>query len=69
MRRVVITGLGVICATGRNRGEFLTSLQTGRSGIGPLEGADTWDLRFQCGGQVRNFDACRHMTPKEASWS
>jgi len=66
MRRVVITGLGVICATGRNRGEFLTSLQTGRSGIGPLEGADTWDLRFQCGGQVRNFDACRHMTPKEA---
>jgi nodulation protein E len=66
MRRVVITGIGVICATGRNRGEFLNSLQNGRSGIGPIEGAETWDLRFQCGGQVRNFDPCQYMTPKEA---
>jgi nodulation protein E len=66
MRRVVITGIGVICATGRNRGEFLNSLQNGHCGIGPIEGAEAWDLRFQCGGQVRNFDACQHMTPKEA---
>jgi nodulation protein E len=66
MRRVVITGIGVICASGRNRGEFLNSLQNGFCGIGPLEGSEIWDLRFRSGGQVRGFDPLDFMSPKEA---
>ena len=66
MRRAVITGIGVICATGRNRKEFLNSLQNGCCGIAPLEGAEIWDLRFRCGGQVRGFDPMDYMSPKEA---
>jgi nodulation protein E len=66
MRRVVITGIGVICASGRNRKEFLASLQTGACGISRIEGAEIDDLRFQCGAQVRGFDPVDYMTPKEA---
>jgi nodulation protein E len=66
MRRVVITGIGVICATGRNRCEFLGALQNGRCGVGHIDGAEAWDLRFQCGAQVKGFDPFDYMTPKEA---
>jgi nodulation protein E len=66
MRRVVITGIGVICATGRNRTEFLASLQNGSCGIGRLDGIEIQDLRFQSGAQVKNFDPLAYMSPKEA---
>ena len=33
MRRVVVTGLGVVSSIGNNKGEVLESLKTGRSGI------------------------------------
>jgi nodulation protein E len=64
MRRVVITGIGVICASGRNRNEFLTSLQNGACGIDRITGAEISDLRFQSGGQVRDFNVLDHMSPK-----
>lgn len=66
MRRVVITGLGVVCANGRNREDFLQSLRTGTGGIGPIEGTEISDLRFRNGGQVRDFDPCRSLSPKDA---
>lgn len=55
MRRVAITGLGVICSLGRTACEFWESLSTGRSGIGPLESVNTTDLRFQNGAEVRGY--------------
>jgi len=55
MRRVAITGLGAICAIGRNAAEFAESLRLGRSGIGPIESADTTQLRFQNGAEVRGY--------------
>lgn len=66
MRRVVVTGLGVICAVGRNRCEFVHALREGRSGMSPIEGAEEWDLRFRCGAVVRNFVATEHMDAKSA---
>ena len=66
MRRVVITGIGVICATGSNRKEFLNSLQNGICGISRIEGDEISDLRFQCGGQVKTFDPAEYMSLKEA---
>jgi nodulation protein E len=55
MRRVAITGIGAICALGRNIGEFAESLRQGRSGIGPIESADVTDLRFQNGAEVKGY--------------
>lgn len=66
MRRVVVTGIGVMCASGRNREEFLRSLRQGRCGISRIEGTEFRDLRFQNGGEVRNFEATDFMTPKAA---
>ncbi|HZL56040.1 MAG TPA: beta-ketoacyl-[acyl-carrier-protein] synthase family protein, partial [Bryobacteraceae bacterium] len=66
MRRVVITGMGIICSAGRNREEFLESLRLGRSGITRIEGSDICDLRFQTGGEVKDFVATDHMSPKAA---
>ena len=36
MRRVAVTGMGVISALGHNAGEFRESLLAGKSGIAPL---------------------------------
>src|ERR1017187_5758056 len=49
MRRVAITGVGAICALGRNAAEFAESLRQGRPGIGPIESTDTSQMRFQNG--------------------
>jgi nodulation protein E len=54
-RRVAITGVGAICALGRNAAQFAESLRQGRCGIGPIESADTTQLRFRNGAEVRGY--------------
>ncbi len=63
--RVVVTGLGVICALGHNRKCFWESLRAGRPGIEPMEGADRTQLRFQNGAEVRNFDPLQYFDQRE----
>lgn len=60
MRRVVITGIGVVSPIGNNVGEFWDALSSGRSGIGPITKVDTADLRFKNAAEVKGFDASRH---------
>jgi len=55
MRRVAITGLGTICALGRTTAEVAESLRQGRSGIAPIESADTSQMRFRNGAEVRGY--------------
>ena len=55
MRRVAITGIGAICALGRDVSEFAASVLRGKSGIGPIESADCSALRFQNGAEVRAY--------------
>jgi nodulation protein E len=55
MRRVAITGMGAICALGRNTAEFAEALRQGRSGIAPIEAADCSQLRFRNGAEVRGY--------------
>src|SRR3954465_7278879 len=55
MRRVAITGLGSISALGSNTVEFAEALRRGRSGIGPIQSADTSQLRFQNGAEVQGY--------------
>jgi nodulation protein E len=66
-RRVVITGIGVVCALGHNSRDFWQALSEGRSGIGPLESIEPGLLRFQNGAEVRNWDALRYFDEKETS--
>jgi nodulation protein E len=66
MRRVVVSGIGVICGLGRNRQEFEAGLRTGRCGIGPLTDMECADLRFRDGAEVRCYDPANYFSLKEA---
>jgi len=64
-RRVVITGIGVISALGRNASEFRQALQEGRCGIGPIRQLDVSSLRFQNGAEVSGYDPGQYFHDKE----
>ena len=60
MRRVAITGIGVVSPIGNTAGEFWDSLAAGRSGIGPITKVDTSEMRFKNAAEVKGFDAAAH---------
>jgi nodulation protein E len=66
MRRVVVSGIGVICGLGSTRGQFEAGVQTGRCGIGPITNIECLDLRFSSGAEVRCYNPADHFTLKEA---
>jgi nodulation protein E len=68
MRRVAITGLGVIAGPGRTACEFWTSLIEGRSAIGPLESVDCSGLRFQNGAEVRGYSHAPYFEDRRADF-
>lgn len=68
MRRVVITGIGVVSAIGNDSRSFWRSLTEGRSGIGAISRANSADLRFKNAAEVCDFNAAEHFTDKELMW-
>lgn len=52
MRRVVITGLGVVSCLGNSKSEVLASLRAGKSGITFNESFAELGLRSQISGHV-----------------
>jgi nodulation protein E len=66
MRRVVVTGIGVICGLGKNLAAFEKALCEGRCGIGPITNTECYDLRFRNGSEVRCYEPNDHFTPKAA---
>jgi len=65
MRRVVVTGLGVVSPVGNNVGDFWDSLVHGRSGISTITRFDAGDLKTRIAGEVKNFDPEPIINPKE----
>ena len=57
MRRVAITGVGVVSALGVGREAHFGGLREGRSGIGELEFRDVDRLSVHIGGQAKDFRA------------
>lgn len=66
MRRVVITGMGIICSIGKNLSEFWESLESGRSGIDWIDTFDVTQFGSKVAGQVKDFDPVAFMGKKEA---
>lgn len=62
-RRVAVTGVGAVCAIGRNAAETWSALSEGRSGIAPIESVERSGLRFSNGAEVRGFDASAYFDP------
>lgn len=65
-RRVVVTGMGIICPTGNTVEEAWHNAANGITGIKPIERFDTSHLDNHFGGEVRNFDADQILGRREA---
>jgi 3-oxoacyl-[acyl-carrier-protein] synthase II len=65
-RRVVITGLGIVCPIGNTVAEAWSSVLAAKSGIGRITHFDAGLLSSRIAGEVRNFDVAAYLSPKEA---
>ena len=61
MRRVVVTGMGVVSPVGNDMPTFWKNLKAGVCGIGPITRFDTADYRVKVAGEVRDFDPRQYM--------
>ena len=68
MRRVVITGIGVVSPIGNNAADFWASVSSGRSGIAPITKADMSERRFKNAAEVKDFDAAATFDEKLLFW-
>ncbi len=66
MKRVVVTGMGVVSAVGNNFDDFWASIAAGTNGIDCITRFDTTDFRTKMGGEVRGFEAESYMDKKDA---
>jgi 3-oxoacyl-[acyl-carrier-protein] synthase II len=55
-KRVVVTGMGIICPTGNNVEEAWQNVANGVSGVGRITRFDPSDIDVQFAGEVKNFD-------------
>lgn len=55
-RRVVVTGMGILCPTGNTVEEAWSNAAAGKTGIGKIQRFDTSHLENHFGGEVKNFD-------------
>jgi 3-oxoacyl-[acyl-carrier-protein] synthase II len=64
-RRVVVTGVGLVCGCGIGTDQVWRSLLAGKSGIGPITHFDTTGFDCRIAGEVRNFDPLNWVEKKE----
>jgi 3-oxoacyl-[acyl-carrier-protein] synthase II len=64
-RRVVVTGLGLICAVGNTTEEAWQNLQAGKSGVTRITHFDTSQHSCQIAAEVKNFDPLQFIEKKE----
>lgn len=65
MKRVVVTGMGMVTSLGHTLEETWEALIQGRSGIGPIRNFDASEYPVRFAGEVRDFDASQYMERKE----
>jgi 3-oxoacyl-[acyl-carrier-protein] synthase II len=61
MRRVVITGIGVVSPNGIGRSAFSEAIVEGRSGVKPIESFDTSGQVIRIAGEVQGFDVSPYL--------
>ena len=64
-RRVVVTGLGMICGVGNTTPEMWASLLAGKSGVAPITYFDTTQYTCRIAAEVKNFDPLNFVEKKE----
>ena len=64
-RRVVITGIGLICGVGTTTDSVWQGLLAGKSGVDKITGFDATAFACQIAAEVRNFDPLNFIEKKE----
>ncbi|MBZ0284880.1 MAG: beta-ketoacyl-ACP synthase II [Anaerolineae bacterium] len=65
VRRVVVTGLGMMTPLGHNVEDSWAAIKAGKSGIGPITLFDASSYLVKIAAEVKNFDANQYMPAKE----
>lgn len=65
MRRIVVTGLGMINSLGLNRGDSFKSIVDGKCGVKRITCFDANDFPVQIAAEITDFDPNDVMNPKE----
>ena len=66
MRRVVVTGMGVVSPLGNSLDETWQGIKEGKSGIANITGFDCTDYKVQIAAEVKDFDASQFVDKREA---
>ena len=56
LKRVVVTGMGVVSPIGHEVQEFWQNLLAGKNGIDMITGFDTTDFATKFAGEIKEFD-------------
>ena len=64
-RRVVVTGLGLICGVGNSAEEVWKALLAGKSGVARVTGFDVSNFACQIAAEVKGFDPLKYIEKKE----
>jgi 3-oxoacyl-[acyl-carrier-protein] synthase II len=64
-RRVVVTGVGLVCGCGIGTEEVWSNLLAGKSGIGPITHFDATAFDCRIAGEVKGFDPLNWLEKKE----
>lgn len=65
-RRVVITGLGIICPVGLSIPEAWDNIIAGNSGIRPITAFDVSEFPVRFGGTIEGFDVTEYVSRKDS---
>ena len=65
-RRVVVTGLGIVCPIGNTVQQAWDNALAGKPGITRITRFDASRLSSQIAGEVKDFDVAPYLSPKEA---
>jgi 3-oxoacyl-[acyl-carrier-protein] synthase II len=64
-RRVVVTGIGLVCGSGRTTEEVWSNLLSGRSAVGPISKFDVSGFPVRIASEVKDFDPLKFIEKKE----
>ncbi len=65
-RRVVVTGVGLICGVGNKTEEVWQALLAGKSGVEQITGFDASQFACKIAAEVKNFDPLQFIDKKES---
>ena len=64
-RRVVVTGMGLICGVGHTSTEVWRNIVAGKSGVAKITRFDTSNFACQIAAEIKNFDPLNFIEKKE----